>query len=150
MARPPRLSIVFERYANSVWFITITTARRHRWLAAPAVHAAFLDFAQRGFDGARAAIGRYVLMPDHAHLFVRLGHEQELGQWVKALKAVLLRAAEDDIVGWQPGFFDHLLRQSESYDQKWEYVRMNPVRAGLVHQPDDWPYQGEFCPLSFD
>jgi REP-associated tyrosine transposase len=24
---------------------------------------------------------------------------------------------------WQPGFFDHLLRNDESYSQKWEYVR---------------------------
>ena len=32
----------------------------------------------------------------------------------------------------QEGFFDHLLRSYESYAQKWEYVRENPVRAGLV------------------
>lgn len=44
---------------------------------------------------------------------------------------------------WQRGFFDHLLRNSESYTEKWEYVRQNPVRAGLVRHPDDWPYQGE-------
>jgi putative transposase len=44
---------------------------------------------------------------------------------------------------WQPGFFDHLLRTDESYGQKWEYVRMNPVRTGLVSTPEEWPYQGE-------
>ncbi len=42
-----------------------------------------------------------------------------------------------------PGFFDHLLRNDESYAQKWEYVRQNSVRAGLVESPEDWPYQGE-------
>jgi hypothetical protein len=45
---------------------------------------------------------------------------------------------------WQPGFFDHLLRNDESYNRKWEYVRENPVRAGLVSGADDWPYQSEF------
>ncbi|HEY4270535.1 MAG TPA: hypothetical protein VGM65_00875 [Candidatus Udaeobacter sp.] len=40
--------------------------------------------------------------------------------------------------------FDHLLRNDESYTQKWEYVRENPVRAGLVPLAADWPYQGEF------
>ena len=44
---------------------------------------------------------------------------------------------------WQRGFFDHLLRSAESYGQKWNYVRENPVRAGLVAQPEDWPYAGE-------
>jgi hypothetical protein len=32
---------------------------------------------------------------------------------------------------WQPGFFDHVMRSSERYAEKWAYMRMNPVRAGL-------------------
>ena len=44
---------------------------------------------------------------------------------------------------WQRGFFDHVIRSSESYSQKWEYVRDNPVRAGLVQEADEWPFQGE-------
>jgi len=42
---------------------------------------------------------------------------------------------------WQPGFFDHVLRNDESYSQKWDYE--NPVRAELVIRADEWPYQGE-------
>ena len=48
---------------------------------------------------------------------------------------------------WQPGFFDHLLRTAESYEQKWHYVRENPVRTGLVIRVEDWPYQGEIVGL---
>jgi REP element-mobilizing transposase RayT len=44
---------------------------------------------------------------------------------------------------WQRHFWDRQLRKSESYDQKWQYVIENPVRAGLVTKPEDWPYQGE-------
>jgi putative transposase len=44
---------------------------------------------------------------------------------------------------WQRGFFDHLLRSAESYAQKWNYVRENPVRAGLVTNAGDWPYSDE-------
>jgi len=44
---------------------------------------------------------------------------------------------------WEEGFFDHVLRSNESYSQKWNYVRKNPVRAGLVKSVTDWPYQGE-------
>jgi hypothetical protein len=39
--------------------------------------------------------------------------------------------------------FDHVLRTNESYSQTWNYVRENPVRAGLVESAADWPYQGE-------
>jgi len=45
---------------------------------------------------------------------------------------------------WQPGFFDHVLRSDESYDGKWNYVRENPVRAGLVRAPADYPFWGSF------
>jgi hypothetical protein len=48
---------------------------------------------------------------------------------------------------WQKGFFDHLIRHSESYSQKWEYVRQNPVRAGLVSSPGEWPWQGELVKI---
>ena len=44
---------------------------------------------------------------------------------------------------WQEEFFDHVLRSSESYSQKWEYVKENPARAGLVKKSDDWPFHGE-------
>jgi putative transposase len=51
---------------------------------------------------------------------------------------------------WQEGAFDHLLRTSESYAEKWEYVRQNPVAAGLVAAPEEWPFQGEPNLLPFD
>ena len=56
-------------------------------------------------------------------------------------EAVEREEGEDPV--WQRGFFDHLLRSDESYGQKWDYVRDNPVRAGLVANAQDWPYAGE-------
>jgi hypothetical protein len=39
--------------------------------------------------------------------------------------------------------FSIILRSDESYAEKWNYVRENPVRAGLVRNASEWPYQGE-------
>jgi hypothetical protein len=50
---------------------------------------------------------------------------------------------------WQPGFFDHLLRHSESYAEKWNYVHQNPVRAGLTERAEDWKFQGEVTPICY-
>ncbi len=44
---------------------------------------------------------------------------------------------------WQKGLFDHILRSAESCEEKWHYVRENPVRANLVSNWEDWPYRGE-------
>ena len=68
-----------------------------------------------------------------------------LSEWIKGLKraiSIALKAGKEKIA-WQPGFFDHILRNDESYSEKWEYVRQNPARAGLVRSADEWSYQGE-------
>ena len=97
------------------------------------------------------AVGRYVLMPDHLHLFVAFSPPApKVSEWVKGLKrAVATVLKEAGVVGpyWQKGFFDHVLRSAESYSRKWAYVRENPVRAGLVLKAAEWPYQGEIYRL---
>ena len=75
-----------------------------------------------------------------------------LAGWIQSLRAVIgkrLLSLGIHKPHWQEGFFDHLLRSYESYAQKWEYVRMNPVRAQLSKTPEDWPYQGEIVRIPF-
>jgi putative transposase len=43
-------------------------------------------------------------------------------------------------ITWQDGFFDHRLRHDESFVEKAAYIRMNPVRSGLIRAPEEWPY----------
>jgi REP element-mobilizing transposase RayT len=50
---------------------------------------------------------------------------------------------------WQKTFFDHVVRSEASYEDKWIYVQQNPVRAGLVAEARDWPYQGELNRVLF-
>jgi putative transposase len=50
---------------------------------------------------------------------------------------------------WQKDYFDRFLRSAESYSEKWDYVRMNPVRAQLVSRPEDWPHHGRIHDLLF-
>ena len=82
-------------------------------------------------------------MPDHIHLFVSGTQDFLLTQWVRLLKRSLSKVILAPTPHWQRGFFDHLIRHGESYSEKWEYVRQNPVRAGLVATTEDWPWKGE-------
>ena len=110
------------------------------------MHAAFVLFAKIAHRDFNVAVGRYVIMPDHVHLFVRGGPEFVLSRWITSLKQILAKAAPPESGGgkpWQEGFFDHKLRSDESMAEKWDYIRQNPVRAGLVVRFEDWPYQGE-------
>ena len=46
------------------------------------------------------------------------------------------RGAEGEL--WQARFFDRALRTVKEYNEKVEYIHMNPVRPGLVSRPQDW------------
>jgi putative transposase len=93
-------------------------------------------------------IGRYVIMPDHVHFFCSAElNAKSLPVFVQAWKQWTSKrmARELNFSGtiWQEEFFDHVLRSTESYSQKWDYVWENPVRAGLVKEIEIWPWQGE-------
>jgi REP element-mobilizing transposase RayT len=110
------------------------------------VQSRLIEFAKLGKQRG-IALGRYVIMPDHVHLFVRGSIDFVLTQWTRMLKRRLSKAISAPAPHWRAGFFDHLIRHSESYSEKWEYVRQNPVRAGLVNDADAWPWQGEIARL---
>jgi putative transposase len=148
--RPPRLPTVYDTYRHSpVYFVTFCTYQRRPWLAHASIHAAFLEFIQRGWSQRQIAVGRYVIMPDHIHLLVAGGCDFALGSWVKLLKQSLGKAtgAAPGERRWLEGFFDHLIRGEEKLAATWEYLRQNPKVAGLGDMPADWPYQGEFIAL---
>jgi len=41
---------------------------------------------------------------------------------------------------WQDESFDHVLRSQESLEEKIEYIRTSPVRAGLVQKPEEYSW----------
>lgn len=150
--RPPRLDHLFSS-VRPFYFVTFNTYRRLPILTERTLHDAFRNYCFRAqeYD---VAVGRYVIMPDHVHLFVAFPiTEMELSRWVQMLRNVLgkkLMRLGVQKPHWQEGFFDHVLRSSESYAEKWEYVRLNPVRAGLRSEVGTWPYQGEITRIAFD
>ena len=86
-------------------------------------------------------------MPDHVHFFCSAELDSKplpklMQFWKQWTSKRMSRELEITGTIWQSEFFDHVLRSSESYSQKWDYVRENPLRAGLVNAADDWPFQG--------
>ena len=131
-----------------IYFVTTCTLKRRAVLASKEVAEILIDEWRNGHRRHGWAVGRYVIMPNHAHLFCRA----ELGakalpvfmqRWKEWSSKRLARELNLSARVWQEEFFDHVLRSGESYSQKWDYVKENPVRAGLVKSSDEWPWQGE-------
>ncbi|MEN8255019.1 MAG: transposase [Verrucomicrobiota bacterium] len=151
-AHPPRLSNVFRKFDPPLYFITFCTFDRKPVLANDRFHAHFVEHMKRkSYED--IACGEFVIMPDHIHLFLRIDpHHYQLGKTVGFIKQALSKPLRDMGIAqphWQPGFFDHVLRSADSYSEKWDYVRNNPVRAGLVECPGDWKYQGVIVPIRY-
>ena len=94
-----------------------------------------MRFGRRAESGFGIAVGGYVILPDHLHLFVALPDTIKLGDWVGTLKRVLVRCLEglgsrDPI--WQRGFFDHVLRNRESYSEVELCARKSRSRGASV------------------
>jgi putative transposase len=51
----------------------------------------------------------------------------------------------------QPRFLDRALRTVREYNEKVQYIHLNPVKAGLVRRAEDWPWSSVHdCTGSFN
>ena len=124
----------------TIVFVTVCSRQRKWHLANATVHDALL----KAWSNADSwIIGAYVIMPDHVHFFCSPTDDNcVIEHWITFWKREFRREIGSAAPRFQSDSFHHRLRGEESYSEKWEYVRANPVRAGLVRDPDGWPYQG--------
>ena len=145
---PVHLPPIGELDVPTIIFVTVCTKDRKPLLASDAAH-------ERVMNAWRAAeqwlVGRYVIMPDHVHLFCAPAASEAppLEDWIRFWKSHVARHWNDpaQMPLWQRHFWDRELRRQENYDAKWDYVFHNPVRAGLVSTAAHRPYAGEINEL---
>ena len=93
-------------------------------------------------------VGYYLIMPDHIHLFCAPhSSSHTLAAWVRYWKTDFSRKHLTEDWSWQRDYWDTRIRRHEGYSEKWKYVQQNPVRKGLVENPEDWPHQGQLNSL---
>jgi|TARA_B110000037_G_C16903874_1_gene417314 putative transposase len=85
----------------------------------------------------------FVLMPDHAHLLISLQNGNQLQDMVRVFKGRMSPVLRKLGLGWQRGYYDRLLRESDSVGIVLRYMQMNPYRKSLVKTDEHWPYW--FC-----
>ena len=139
-----------RRNTSIIVSLTVCTKGRKSVLSDDGVHQCLVDVWHTADEW---LVGRYVIMPDHLHLFCAPAtvESRPLARWVQFWKSRVTRDLPGQKRGqlWQSSYWDRQLRSSDSYSEKWDYVRENPVRAGLVKRSGDWPYQGEIHPFRF-
>jgi len=72
-----------------------------------------------------------VIMPNHLHCILMIGDKgKTLSQIVQSLKSACTRQAKKEgaKLMWQRSFYDHIIRDEESYCRIAEYIRNNPLK----------------------
>jgi len=90
------------------------------------------------------AIFAFCLMPNHFHLTVRPNRGADLSCFMQWLLTSHVRRhhQRNGTSGhvWQGRYKSFLIQEDEHLMTVMRYVERNPVRAGLVEQPGDWPW----------
>jgi putative transposase len=148
--RPAHFPSVTVGFRSIIIFLTVCTLHRKPLLANNEAAQLILESWQ---TANLWRVGRYVIMPDHIHLFCTPNTfpPQPLKKWIEYWRNQVTRAwpHRAQIPIWQREFWDRQLRRSESYAEKWQYVSNNPVRHGYVPRAEGWPYQGELNVLEW-
>ena len=83
-------------------------------------------------------------MPDHIHALIRLGEKETLSLVVQRMKSLISTKINQQTgfsqACWQRGFHDHAVTANESIVGFGQYIFNNPLRAGLVENPENYAY----------
>src|SRR5204863_2466697 len=126
---------------DPMYFVTTCTDQRKAILAREEVAKILIREWCSARERRGWAIGRYVIMPDHVHFFCAPELDAKtlpifVGAWKEWTSKRIKRLLSLAHSVWQDEFFDHVLRSCESYTQKWNYVRQNPVRDDFARKAD--------------
>ena len=107
--------------------------------------AEIVEGAFEFYEGDRYTLHDWVVMPNHVH--VSYGDPTEpmgriVGDWKSYTSSAIQKFVElpDEHPFWQRGYYDRYLRDRFHFFNVRCYIWLNPVKAGFVDHPFDWPY----------
>ena len=166
---PSSNSVHEQGFRSTILFVTVCAEGRNSILANGEMLKIILN---AWANAQNWLVGRYVIMPDHIHFFCAPSTypAPDFHRWMKQWKSLatiawrkmggpqfiaagkMANTNDADAMNcvppkrlpslFQRNCWDTQMRTGAQYEEKWQYVRNNPVRKGLAANADDWPYQG--------
>jgi putative transposase len=132
-------SLVRYQQTGDLHFVTFSCYRRQPHLG----QASARDLFERSLEAMRLRydfiVSGYVVMPEHVHLLVSEPRKALLAKALQALKlSVAVQRRERPF--WQARYYDFNVYTARKHVEKLRYMHRNPVRRGLVAQPEQWAW----------
>jgi putative transposase len=154
MAADLALSPTYSHHlgTSGPWQDLLDEGRGSCLLALPSA-AALVQDALRHHDGTRVGLFAWVVMPNHVHVLARSRPPWTLAKTIASWKAwtgsrLAAMAREQGRFAalgpfnrvWAREYWDRAMRTEEDVARTLRLIRRDPVRAGLVKRPEDWPW----------
>jgi putative transposase len=145
MSRYPRHLRGFDYRGFHRYFLTFCTHERVPHFTSPAHVELVCEQIQRTCREEDFAGIAYCFMPDHLHLLVEGQREDaDLKRFIRNAKQYSGFHFKQQTGRrlWQRYGYEHVLREEEDTMKIAYYIIANPVRAGMVSSPADYPHWG--------
>ena len=101
------------------------------------ISAAVCFYAKHG----NIHLAAFAVMPDHWHALLA-PNGKTLPELMNNLSRWITRQTSNDLRGcvWQDGYYETLICTAKQFEYVADYIELNPVRAGLVENKQDWEW----------
>jgi putative transposase len=123
--------------AGELHYVTFSCYHRLGYLESAGARDLFEEALQKVHLRYRFDIVGYVAMPEHVHLLVSEPGKGLLSVALQALKLSVAKRAERRPF-WQARYYDFNVFTEAKRVEKLQYMHANPVKRGLVENPEDW------------
>jgi putative transposase len=126
------------------FFVTTKTSGARSLLQTDRMASLLIDVLRSYVRANKFTIHDFVIMPNHVHILLTIPGSMTLEKAMQLIKGNFsLRAGRE--LGfrneiWQRGFSDVRVTDEQSFRQHREYIENNPVKAGLVASPEEFPF----------
>jgi putative transposase len=131
-----------------IFFATTKTSMGRRLLQSERNAGLLIDVMRSSVAEHQFKLHDFVVMPDHLHVLLTVGDGMTLEKAMQLIKGRfsrrLTQASGNSGEVWQRGFTEVQVLSRESFLQHRTYIAMNPVKAGLVDSPGQYPFCFEF------
>jgi putative DNA methylase len=108
----------------------------------------FVENALLHFDAVRYHLHAWVIMPNHVHVIITAIGNHTISAIVHSWKSFTANKA-NALLGrrgafWAKEYFDRAIRDDRHYANALGYFAMNPVKAGLCKEPQEWRFSSEW------
>jgi hypothetical protein len=137
--RPHHLHTPPSWVPEGSWYFIAVNAVVHDGigLCDPHVSARILDSTAFLHRTGKWSCRLLLIMPDHLQGIFSFPRKPGLTTSMILWKEHL---AEGLGISWQPGFFDHRLREPKQVSEKTDQILHHPVRSGLCRTWQEWPH----------